>query len=212
MMASFVLFIFTIFLLPVARYAEATKCLECFNDGGIYCSNKERNCTDGEKCVGIISRAKLSREHALSESLAKTCVASANHLEGAFHFNFGDRLIFEFDSQVCDDPDTYCPDGLAGDSMRIYENGKSCPKCFRTGYDNCTSKGEVLCMGDLVNCIEVNGEISSMRSGTKIPFAGKGCVSRSVCDLEGKSVLRGTYIFTFKKLQCSKANVALPLL
>ncbi|XP_058052503.1 uncharacterized protein LOC131204883 [Ahaetulla prasina] len=208
-MASFVLFIFTIFLLSVARYAEATKCLECFNDGASYCSSTEKNCPNGQKCIGVRSFANLSTEPILSESMARSCVASAYHLEGSFHFNFGDKHIFEFQSQVCNETNPNCPTILPGDIMRIYENGKSCPKCYRTGYDNCESDGEVLCLGDLVNCTEVNGEITNRKSGTKIPFAGKGCVSRSVCNLGGKSVQRGSYTFTFKNLQCTKANGAL---
>ncbi|KAG8143436.1 hypothetical protein E2320_000665, partial [Naja naja] len=93
--------------------------------------------------------------------------------------------------------------------MRLYENGKSCPKCFRTGHDNCETNGDVLCLGDIVNCTELNGEITSILFGGTIPFAGKGCVSRSVCDLKGKSFRRGSYTFTFKDLQCSEANGAL---
>ncbi|XP_034294307.1 uncharacterized protein LOC117677869 [Pantherophis guttatus] len=206
-MASFVLFIFIISLLPVAR---TTKCSQCFNDGGPSCSvSVQRNCTNEEKCFGVISTANLSIDQSLTTSSARSCVASANQLTGSFHFDFGDKRTLSFDSEICNVTDGNCPWGLPGDSMRIYENGKSCPKCYRTGYDNCESDGDVFCVGDFVNCTEVNGEISNFRSGTKIPFAGKGCVSQSVCSLQGKSFQHGSYKFTFKKVQCSKANGAL---
>ncbi|KAG8143437.1 hypothetical protein E2320_000668, partial [Naja naja] len=138
---------------------------------------------------------------------SKSCVDAANHLTGSFHFNFGDERILDFRSQLCNETDPNCSLDIEGDNMRLYENGKSCPKCYRTGHDNCETNGDVLCLGDIVNCTELNGEITNILSGATIPFAGKGCVSRSVSTLKGSPSVGVT--FTFKDLQCSEANGAL---
>ncbi|KAG8143435.1 hypothetical protein E2320_000669, partial [Naja naja] len=76
--------------------------------------------------------------------------------------------------------------------MRLYENGKSCPKCFRKEYDNCESNGDVLCVGDIVQkSLLLQKVVSADRFATL------------------REVLPLRYTFTFKDLQCSEANGAL---
>ncbi|XP_070620137.1 uncharacterized protein [Erythrolamprus reginae] len=203
-MASFVLFIFTIFLLfPLARSANVTKCFECSNDGATYCSTMENNCANGEKCVSVHSVTNLMSVPPEINSYARSCEGPSNHLTGSFSFNFGGGRTLNFRSQVCSETEPECQSDFVADRMNRYENGKSCPKCYRTGHDNCRSNGDVFCLGDLQNCTEVNGEITNRFSGVTIPFAGKGCGTRSVCNLGKMSFRQGSYTFRFKDVQCS---------
>ncbi|XP_039220296.1 uncharacterized protein LOC120317631 [Crotalus tigris] len=207
-MASFVLLVFTILLLPVERSAKAATCYECFIDGGGYCNGVQKNCTNQQTCLGVYSAANLSLDHRITTSFSRSCVDPSNHLTGSFYLDFGNDNILDFNSQLCNESDPQCSLSLAGNPMRNYENGKYCPKCFRTGYDNCDDDGEVFCVGDLVNCTEVKGQITHRFSDITIPFAGKGCVSRSVCNIGGKSIQRGSYKLKFNEVQCSEANGA----
>ncbi|XP_058051932.1 uncharacterized protein LOC131204560 [Ahaetulla prasina] len=189
-MAAFVLFIFTIFLLPVARSAEA------------------------KNYINRIGSPRQARQGDQLQVAFGSCVNPPNNLTGSFYFDFGNASTLDFTSEVCDEKDPNCMFSPRDPPIRMYENGKSCPRCFRTGYNNCDADGEVRCLGDLVNCIEMNGEIIHtyipLNMTTTIFFAGKGCVSRSVCDKMGnnKFFQFGTYTFTFKNLQCTKANGA----
>ncbi|XP_039220290.1 uncharacterized protein LOC120317626 [Crotalus tigris] len=207
-MASFVLFIFIILLLPVERSAEPETCYECYIDKGDYCDGVKKTCIN-QTCLGVHSAANLSLEHSLISSFSRTCVDLSNNLNGSFYFDFGNKITLDFNSENCNG--TQCMFGTLDPPIRKYENGKSCPKCFRTGHDDCEEDGEVFCVGDLVNCTEVKGQIThkyaDLDMTTTIPFAGKGCVSQSVCSLgSNKSIRFGSFTFTFKDIKCSPAT------
>ncbi|KAG8143434.1 hypothetical protein E2320_000670, partial [Naja naja] len=95
---------------------------------------------------------------------------------GSFYFDFGNASTLDFTSKVSDKKFT-----ALGPPIRIYENGKSCPKCFRTGDNNCDADGEVLCV------------VSANRSAT----------------WETISPSASSYKFRFINIQCSEASGAL---
>ncbi|KAM6428660.1 phospholipase A2 inhibitor and Ly6/PLAUR domain-containing protein-like [Liasis olivaceus] len=207
-MAPFVLFIFTIILLPVERSAGQSECSVCEIDGAS-CSGTKINCSDKETCLTVRSQHNLTRQYSLSQGFARYCVGSKDNLTGLFHFNFGDNVVLDLASEACN---LDCYPQIEDPPIRIYENGKYCPKCFTTGQNNCVEDGNVACRGDIVNCTEVNGVISHVYKGitTKISFAGKGCASASVNNIKKNQFIRlGTFTYTFNKVECSPANSAL---
>ncbi|XP_015745687.1 uncharacterized protein LOC107326443 [Python bivittatus] len=209
-MAPFVLFIFTIVLLPVERTAGQSQCSVCEEDR-LTCSGPNTNCPNQTTCLSVQSNHNLTRQNYPSEGFARYCVASKNNLTGLFHFNFGDNVFLDFASAACNE-DLTCSPQIVAPPLRIYENGKYCPKCFTTGHDNCVEDGNMACLGDIVNCTVVNGVISQVYKGipANIPFAGKGCVSASVCNIKkDQSIRLGTFTYTFNNINCSPASSAL---
>ncbi|KAM9114338.1 phospholipase A2 inhibitor and Ly6/PLAUR domain-containing protein-like isoform 1-T2 [Pangshura tecta] len=180
--------------------------LTCF-----YCKSGQ-NCFQNipQTCSSPQDACIIVQEHntlaALSAGIGnlgmyQSCADSRQSLTGFLAFYFGDTVMVEILSEICKINNCnahFVPTRLAISSVR---NGLQCPACYAPGSQSCESDGSLRCTGGADQCAVVVGTLG--QGDVTIPFAARGCATRTACKI--KTLESGVFTYNLTNVQCSPA-------
>ncbi|XP_030249246.1 urokinase plasminogen activator surface receptor [Sparus aurata] len=176
--------IFGIVLLPKA---QTLKCYECLPQGGMSCTDTQKECPAAGYQCGAMSIASYAGGAKVVDMNMKTCTLPDQCFEGSLNFGIAKTVI----ATKCCTTDL-CNNKPATEPGKTNPNGK---KCYFCNGNTCT--GTLNCEGNEDHCISGTVTIGAQKTTMK------GCASKLMCTSASNPQIQG---FIGGDISCCQGN------